>query len=178
VEAVQAEIRGEIEIPLGTRSFRLSARADRIERLSGGDYAILDYKTGQVPTWKQVATGLSPQLTLEAAILRAGQFADIPPGASIAALIYVSLKGGEPGGKEIALEFKDTTPDQEADRALQKLGEVARKFEEQATPYRSRERPMFRGRVYGDYDHLARVKEWSLSGGAADDAEATDDGTA
>jgi ATP-dependent helicase/nuclease subunit B len=178
VEAVQAEIRGEIEIPLGTRSFRLSARADRIERLSGGDYAILDYKTGQVPTWKQVATGLSPQLTLEAAILRAGQFADIPPGASIAALIYVSLKGGEPGGKEIALEFKDTTPDQEADRALQKLGEVARKFEEQATPYRSRERPMFRGRAYGDYDHLARVKEWSLSGGAADDAEATDDGTA
>ena len=86
LEAVQAEIRGEIEIPLGGRSFHLSTRADRIERLGGGAYAILDYKTGQVPTARQVAAGLSPQLTLEGAILRAGQFADIPPGASIAAL--------------------------------------------------------------------------------------------
>jgi len=178
VDAVQAEIRGEIAIPLGHRSFHLSARADRIERLSGGDYAILDYKTGQVPTVKQVAAGLSPQLTLEGAILRAGAFADIPAGASIAALVYVSLRGGDPGGEEKSIEFKDSTPDQEADRALQKLAEVARRFEDPATPYRSRERPMFRGRAYGDYDHLARVKEWSPSGGAGDDAEAADDGTA
>jgi ATP-dependent helicase/nuclease subunit B len=176
VEAVQAEIRGEIEIPLPGGSFHLSARADRIERLVGGDYAILDYKTGQVPTGRQVAAGLSPQLTLEGAILRAGRFADIPRGASIAALIYVSLKGGDPGGKENWLEFKDSTPDAQADRALQKLGEVARKFEDPAMPYRSRERPMWRGRAYGDYDHLARVKEWSPSGGAGDEEEAGDDG--
>jgi ATP-dependent helicase/nuclease subunit B len=175
LDAVQAEIRGEIEIPLGTRSFHLSARADRIERLGDGAYAILDYKTGQVPTGRQVAAGLSPQLTLEGAILRAGQFADIPCGASIAALIYVSLKGGDPGGEEKQIELKDSTPDAEADRALRKLGEVARKFEDPATPYRSRERPMFRGRAYGDYDHLARVKEWSPSGGAGDEAEAGDD---
>jgi ATP-dependent helicase/nuclease subunit B len=174
VEAVQAEIRGEIEIPLGARSFRLSARADRIERLADGAYAILDYKTGQVPTARQVASGLSPQLTLEGAILRAGRFADIVPGASIAALVYVSLKGGEPGGEEKPLDFRDSLPDAQADRALQKLTEVARRFEDQATPYRSRERPMWRARSYGDYDHLARVKEWSPSGGAADD-EASDD---
>jgi ATP-dependent helicase/nuclease subunit B len=169
VEAVQAEIRGEIEIPLGGRSLRLSARADRIERLAGGDYAILDYKTGAVPTWRQVAAGLSPQLTLEGAILRAGKFPNIPPGGSIAALIYVSLKGGEPGGKEEWIDFKDTTPDEQADQALLKLSEVARRFEDAATPYRSRERPMWMRRAYGDYDHLARVKEWSLSGGAGDE---------
>jgi ATP-dependent helicase/nuclease subunit B len=125
-----------------------------------------------------VATGLSPQLTLEGAILRAGQFADIPHGASIAALIYVSLRGGDPGGEEKSIDFKTSTPDQEADRALQKLTDVARRFEDPATPYRSRERPMFQARAYGDYDHLARVKEWSLSGGAAEDAEAGDDGAA
>ena len=33
---------------------------------------VLDYKTGQPPTGKQVRMGLSPQLTLEAAILREG----------------------------------------------------------------------------------------------------------
>jgi ATP-dependent helicase/nuclease subunit B len=177
IETVQAEIRGEIEIPLGGRSFHLSARADRIERLGDGDYAILDYKTGQVPTARQVASGLSPQLTLEGAILRGGRFADIAPGASLAALVYVSLTGGSPGGEEKPLEFTDSNPDAEADRALQKLAELARRFEDPATPYRSRERPMWRARAYGDYDHLARVKEWSPSGGAAED-EAGDDGGA
>jgi len=178
IEAVQAEIRGEIEIPLGERSFHLSARADRIERLGDGSYAILDYKTGQVPTWRQAASGLSPQLTLEGAILRGGRFGDIAPGASIAALIYVSLKGGSPGGEERPLDFPDSSPDAQVDLALQKLTAVARRFEDPATPYRSRERVMWGARAYGDYDHLARVKEWSPSGGAADDTEAGDDGGA
>jgi ATP-dependent helicase/nuclease subunit B len=71
IAAIDAEIRGEIKIPLdNARIFTLSARADRIERRGDGHYAILDYKTGQPPTGKQVRMGLSPQLTLEAAILR------------------------------------------------------------------------------------------------------------
>ena len=48
--------------------------ADRIERRSDGRYAILDYKTGSARTEKQVRTGLAPQLTLEAAMLRQGGF--------------------------------------------------------------------------------------------------------
>ena len=44
-----------------------------------------------------------------------------------------------------------------------------RRFEDPQTPYLSRERVMWRRRAYGDYDHLARVKEWSPSGGAAED---------
>ena len=75
---IDAEIRGEIPIPLdNARTFILSARADRIERRHDGSFAILDYKTGQPPTGKQVRMGLSPQLTLEAAILREGGFAGI-----------------------------------------------------------------------------------------------------
>ena len=75
IAAIDAEIRGEIPIPLDNeRTFMLSARADRIERRNDGSYAILDYKTGQPPTGKQVRMGLSPQLTLEAAILREGGF--------------------------------------------------------------------------------------------------------
>ena len=102
----------------------------------------------------------------------------ISRAAVIAALVYVSLKGGSPGGEEKPLEFTDSNPDAEADRALQKLAELARRFEDPATPYRSRERPMWRARAYGDYDHLARVKEWSPSGGAGDETEAGDDSTA
>src|ERR1019366_7600027 len=75
IATIAAEIRGEIKIPLdNARIFTLSARADRIERRGDGGYVILEYKTGQPPTGKQVRMGLSPQLTLEAAILREGGF--------------------------------------------------------------------------------------------------------
>jgi ATP-dependent helicase/nuclease subunit B len=168
--SVQAEIRGEIEIPFGARVLHLSARADRIERRADGGYVVLDYKTGQVPTAAQVQTGLSPQLTLEGAILRAGKFPGIAAGASIAELVYIALKGGNPPGEPKPIAWKDSTPDAQADQALRRLASVAGRFADEATPYRSRERPMWMRRAYGDYDHLARVKEWSLSGGAGDDS--------
>ena len=171
LKTLHAEIRGEIEIPLGAQSFKLSARADRIEWLADGRYAILDYKTGLSPTEKQVRTGLSPQLTLEAAILRRGGFAEIAAGASVAALSYVALRGGEPPGEDKRIDFKDGTPDSQADHALARLTGVAAKFFEADTPYLSLVHPMW-SRSYGDYDHLARVKEWSLTGGEGDgDAE-------
>jgi len=172
IAATQAEVRGRIEIPLGGRSLTLAARADRIDRLADGGYAILDYKTGQAPTEKQVRTGLSPQLTLEAAILRQGGFADIPAGSSVSEISYVLLKGAEPAGKLIAITFKEGIPDSHADLALARLGEVARRFEDPSQGYRSLMRPMWMGRRYGDFDHLARVKEWSLTGGATDEEEA------
>src|SRR6185295_20167190 len=118
VAALAAEVHGKIDIPLGERVFTLRARADRIERLAGGRYAILDYKTGQVPSEKQVRIGVSPQLTLEAAILRRGGFPEIPAEASIADLVYVSLRGGEPAGGEVTIDFKEGAADFHADRAL------------------------------------------------------------
>jgi ATP-dependent helicase/nuclease subunit B len=171
VAALHVEAGAKLEIPLGTRSFTLSTRADRIERLADGRYALLDYKTGQARSARQVASGLAPQLTLEGAILRAGKFRDIPQGSSIAQLLYVLIKGGDPAGEAKPIAWKDSTPDAEADKALAALTRVAKKFEEETTPYRSRERPMWQRRAYGEYDHLARVKEWSLSGGAGDDSD-------
>ena len=104
--------------------FTLRARADRIERLADGSYAILDYKTGQVPTDKQVRIGLSPQLTLEAAILRGGGFPGHSAPARVAELVYVSLKGREPAGEDKAIDFKDGDADPHAERALAKLTAV------------------------------------------------------
>ena len=169
VALLDAEIRGEIDIPLGESTFKLRGVADRIERRHDGRYAILDYKTGSARTEKQVRTGLAPQLTLEAAMLRNGGFADIAAGGSVAELVYVLLKGGEPAGETKTIAFKDgATPDDQADRALEKLRGLARRFEDETTPYRSLVHPMWTTR-YGDYDHLARVKEWSSSGGVIDD---------
>jgi ATP-dependent helicase/nuclease subunit B len=169
--AMHAEIRGEISIPLAERTFRLSARADRIERFADGRYAVLDYKTGAARSDKQVRIGLAPQLTLEAAILKNGGFREVPAGASVAELVYVPLKGGEPAGDPHPIDFEGGTADSYAERALARLAGIAARFEDESTPYRSLVHPMWKTQ-YGDYDHLARVKEWSLSGGVDDEGAA------
>jgi ATP-dependent helicase/nuclease subunit B len=170
IATLMAETSGKIDIPLGERSLTLRARADRIEALAGGGLAILDYKTGTVPTEKQVRIGVSPQLTLEAAILRRGGFPGIAAGSSIAELAYVSLKGGTPAGENKPIEFKEGNADAHAERALAKLTEVALKFESEEQPYLPLVLSMWKSR-YGTYDHLARVKEWSV-GGDDEDMEA------
>jgi ATP-dependent helicase/nuclease subunit B len=169
VTMLLAENSGKIEIPLGERVFTLRARADRIEQDADGHYAILDYKTGTVPTEKQVRIGISPQLTLEAAMLRNGGFPGIAAGGSVAELVYVSLKGGEPAGDHKVIDFKEGNADVHADRALAKLKAVAERFEDENQPYLPLILSMWKSR-YGTYDHLARVKEWSVGGD--DDEEA------
>ena len=171
IDAIQAEIRGDIQIRLDAeRTFVLSARADRIERRRDGHYTILDYKTGQPPTGKQVRMGLSPQLTLEAAILREGGFADIPAASSVSELVYVRLSGNNPPGEQRSLELKirpnDTpqSPDEAADAARRKLEALIRAFEDESQAYTSLNLPMWTAR-YGTYDDLARIKEWSAAGG-------------
>jgi ATP-dependent helicase/nuclease subunit B len=167
ISAIAAEIRGEISLNDG--AFRLTGIADRIERNNDGRYVILDYKTGSARTEKQVRTGLAPQLTLEAAILRQGGFANFPAGGSVAQIGYVLLKGGARAGEPKPIDFTEGTPDSQADRALDKLAALARRFDDHNEPYRSLVHPMWTTH-YGEYDHLARVKEWSATGGENDDA--------
>jgi ATP-dependent helicase/nuclease subunit B len=122
-------------------------------------------------TTRPVKSGLAPQLTLEGAILRAGRFGDVPKGASIGEFLYVSMRGVNPPGEEKPIEWKGTTPDDESDKALGRLSGLIQRFDDPETPYRSLERPMFMRRTEGEYDHLSRVREWSLSGGEDDTEE-------
>jgi ATP-dependent helicase/nuclease subunit B len=170
IAAIEAEINGKIQIQLDNeRTFILNARADRIERRTDGSFAILDYKTGQPPSAKQVRMGLSPQLTLEAAILRGGGFDGIDAGSSVGELAYVRISGNNPPGEHCALELKikneaPQPPDDAADYARQQLEALIRAFENEAEPYTSLNLPMWTNR-YGRYDDLARIKEWSAAGG-------------
>ena len=170
VTSIDAEIRGEIPIPItDDRAFTLSARADRIEHRTDRTFALLDYKTGNPPSGKQVYLGLSPQLTLEAAILRGGGFKDIPPGVSVSELVYVKLSGNSPAGDERVLDLKVNRgdqaqhPDDAADDALRELTALIRRYDDEAQPYPSVIATMWANR-YGTYDDLARIKEWSATG--------------
>ncbi len=172
VKDIAAEAEGSLSIALDDeRNFVLSARADRIEHRTDRTFAILDYKTGAPPSAKQVFLGLSPQLTLEAAILREGGFKDIPAGASVSELLYVRLSGNKPPGQANLLELKlgkgkneqAQSPDDAADYARQELEKLVRSFDNDAKPYQSLVLSMWSDR-YGQYDDLARIKEWSAGG--------------
>jgi ATP-dependent helicase/nuclease subunit B len=121
--------------------------------------------------------GLSPQLTLEAAILRSGGFEGIAAGSSVSELLYIRLSGNTPPGEPRPVELKinrgDTPqwPDDGADEALRKLEALIRRFDDEAQPYTSLNLSMWTNR-YGRYDDLARIKEWSAGGGSDDGGEA------
>ena len=147
------EIKGSLKLG----DFELTGVADRIDILKDGRAAILDYKTGAVPTEKQVTQLLSPQLPLEAAMLAQDGFGIGKFTAE--ELIYLSLasesKARVPHPIKNAVEL--------AGEAVAQLQRRIAWFREKATPYRPRVRP-FRADIAGDYDHLARVREWSPSG--------------
>jgi ATP-dependent helicase/nuclease subunit B len=162
VERVVAERDGAIELAIGGGSFRLSCRADRIELLENGGARIVDYKTGGVPSRKQVESGLAPQLTLQAAILARGGFREIPP-RSVSGLAYVKLSGGDPAGEveELKLPVMEL-----AFRHLAELEKLLTAYASEAQAYFPR-LMIEKEDDAGDYDHLSRYREWALSGGGS-----------
>ena len=150
-------MKGSLEIP-ARESFVLRGRADRIDFFAGDAASLLDYKTGRVPTDKQIQKLISPQLPLEGAMLLAGALGE-HRAASLHEFIHVRLTGAEPPGLECIADIGDA--DAKAKDALRRLTARVARYDDPAQPYRSREMP-FRMSDAGDYDHLARVREWTL----------------
>ena len=150
------EVRGNVTLQVSQQPFELVAKADRIDRRADGSLVIVDYKTGGTPSQKDIELGLSPQLSLEAWIAQSGGFAGIDPGV-VSELAYWRLSGGASPGQIVSVRSDVNTLIERAHTGLQRLVDV---FDDPATPYRAIPRPRHAMR-YGDYDHLARVAEWS-----------------
>ncbi len=150
---VATEVKAKLDLPGTPVPFRLTATADRIDRLQNGALDIIDYKTGGLPTAKQIAAGYAPQLPLEGFLAERGAFQTIK-AAPVKALNFWQLKGADPVKR--IMPIKDVEEKiAAAEDGLRKLIAV---FSKPETPYLSQPRPAFAG--YGDYDHLARVREW------------------
>jgi len=157
----------EFDTPAG-RTFRLTTKADRIDVTADRRAEILDYKTGNPPTDKQVNSGLAPQLPLEAAVLKAGGFPEIDPDLAVSALVYAKLGGRDPAGELRTVVPKDRTLDELVDQTLAGLKTLIATYEDERRGYLSWAMPQYVGGRSNDYAHLARVKEWSTGQGGGE----------
>jgi ATP-dependent helicase/nuclease subunit B len=152
---------GELAFDAPGGEFTVRARADRIEVLDSQG-AVLDFKTGQAPTKKQIEAGFSPQLTLTGAILAGGGFAEAGPAEPVS-LTYVRVTGRRTPGETLERAGAGEAATMSAE-ALARLKERVARFDNRSTPYPSWAAPQFMLEFGGDYDHLARVWEWAVVG--------------
>ncbi len=180
IALIHSEVDGRAEIKVGVASYILTARADRIDVNKDGSIAILDYKTGTLPTYKESILGFEPQLLLEAAIARKGGFQGIAKGVRVAALGPVKLSGRQPPGEFKLFELSNRKDfaavaeprgiadpdhlDKAADYAIGGLAALFEKYSLASQPYLSAPRAKWI-KDYNDYAHLARIKEWSAGDG-------------
>ena len=163
------EIDARIELTPGDGAVALTGRADRIDRRKDGSFDILDFKTGAVPTVKQVKAGFAPQLPLEGAILKRGGFKGLPAVSALGRLTYVQLRSSRDGFVEREAVDKGLDTGDAAEAAFADLSSLLTRYRDPEQGYLSRAYPLRAADHAGRYDHLARVGEWSLAD-AGDDA--------
>ncbi len=112
------------------------------------------------PSIKQ-ARNLSPQLALEGKMAALGAFGALLQ-KRVGELAYVRLRAGESLKVDEICGGRDPVePAALMDRAFEQLQSLITGFRIREQGYLSRRAPSHESDVAGDYDHLARVREWS-----------------
>ena len=153
ISQTHSEVWGSLffdDLPGG--KFEIYAKADRIDETRDGELNIIDYKTGRARSAKEVKTGYAPQLPIEGLIASSGGFNGIN-AAAVNSLIYWRL-----GDKVIQI---DDDIAKLLDDTRKHLLKVINLFDFESTGYLSRPNPK-NAPEYSDYEHLARVREWSV----------------
>jgi ATP-dependent helicase/nuclease subunit B len=149
------EVKGQMVLNAKYAPFALIAKADRIEFNLDNTITIIDYKTGGLPSDKDIASGDSLQMILEALIALNAGFKGLKPQA-IKDLIYIQLTGGDPAGeiRPIKVDL-----DELIDKVQLWLETLINEFDKQENGYMAVPDPDNIPR-FGDYYHLARLQEW------------------
>lgn len=160
------EIEGNLSYKISDTDIVFTAKADRIDILNGGGVNIIDYKTGKIPTKKQVMSGHALQLLLEGLIAQKGNFNNLS-AKEVNQLVYWHLGDKTSPKNVLVINPKEDDVMQKCEDYLLKLIST---FNFESTPYYSRPIPKYIPKNR-DYEHLARVKEWSVQ----DDEEGRDE---
>jgi ATP-dependent helicase/nuclease subunit B len=152
VAKIYSEVQGGYTFKAPAGEFKVTARADRVDVLKDGQVNVIDYKTGAAKKLKEVRAGYAPQLPIEGIIASKGGFENLP-AASVEALMYWRLGVEE---SSIAEDVQEILEHNE-----QCIKELISIFDFETTPYISRPKAAIAPK-YSDYEHLSRIKEWSV----------------
>ena len=152
-----AEIAGKASLG----GIEVEGRVDRIDRLAGGGLAIVDYKTGQPPTSRQVAEGFALQLGLLGAIAEQSGFEGVTGVPE--KFEYWSLARNARGGLGFVkspVEGRNAAvaPGDFTAHAARSLASAAARWLAGSEPFTAKLRPEYA--PYPDYDQLMRLDEW------------------
>lgn len=157
---------------------KVKGRADRIDQLTDGTLAIVDYKTGAPPSKAQVTAGYALQLGILGLIAQHGRFER--HGAVVTGtptrFEYWSLgkpqKGDGFGYQQTPMKEGNARTGLEPGEYLpfhaERLGHAIREYIKGSAPFTARENPDYKG--YNEYDQLMRLEEWIVGLTDQDDA--------
>ncbi|RTK92742.1 MAG: hypothetical protein EKK61_02870 [Rickettsiales bacterium] len=103
---IYSEITGSINLDIKGNTITLKSIADRIEINSKNQATIMDFKTGAIPATKDILSGLSPQMLVEAIILADNGFGF---KSTLDKIIYIKINSSKPYIKTTELVI---TPDE------------------------------------------------------------------
>ncbi len=131
------------------------AKADRIDRGPDGVLEIIDYKTGSTPTNRDVQSGNSPQLPMEADLAKRGAFSGIAAATTVIASYWQLTGGSIPGEIKSFVDLPDDT--------LERLRQRIVEYDNPSTPYFAMPPTGSAARLgyHAAYEHLERVREWA-----------------
>ncbi|WP_020699482.1 double-strand break repair protein AddB [Reyranella massiliensis] len=153
-------LEGETDGAIGVGGLTIRGRADRIDEIEPGGWEIIDYKTGRVPSPKELEGLFAPQLLLEAAMATDGGFEKIKGKARTVHLSYWQANGLGDGGAVKEIKASDEL----VPKMMALVAKMVAHFGNPATPYEALPWPEFIPH-FNDYAHLERAAEWSSSGG-------------
>lgn len=151
---------GETDGSIEVGGLTIRGRADRIDETEPGGWEIIDYKTGRVPTPKELEGLFAPQLLLEAAMAEHGGFEKIEGKARALHLSYWQANGLGDGGAVKEIKASDEL----VPKMMALVARMVAHFGNPAMPYEALPWPEFIPH-FNDYAHLERAAEWSTSGG-------------
>ncbi len=142
---------GEVTIP--DLDFKLTAKADRIDRDADGHLHLYDYKTGTPPSPTE-QSHFDKQLLLEAAMAERGGFKDIAP-AHVVEAIYLGLANNP---KDSSAPLAETP----ADQVWEDFKTLIGRYLDDDQGFTAR-RALRKDTDISDYDQLSRFGEWDVT---------------
>jgi ATP-dependent helicase/nuclease subunit B len=149
VTKVYSEIAGQMNLLINNQQVSITAIADELLLDTNGQWQIWDYKTGALPTAKNVLSGLAPQLVLEGLILQSGGFAYIAEATPVS-LGFTKIASSSPFLRQTVFKNIDFAQQLEGLRQFLQYY-VAKNVSYQAAI------PSQYASKYNDYKHFCRI---------------------